>query len=204
MTTMMRTAKHPRLLQTGSVEVECIGIGLDESGSIVGRAVTAPLVGTGSPLDSALRSGLPTDLMYELFTGASTQGFADPDARAAELIGLDDTTAPETTSVLHSTSWRWSPLAGCVILTYLCATDPNPDGPGWLVSPDPIHPTAAVSPVQPRPLDVHLGQVLHHGIDHLAWLADHHPQVTSKSQQHAPDLWAQILQNGRHRAGRVA
>jgi hypothetical protein len=44
---------------------------------------------------------------------------------------------------------------------------------------------------------------LHHGIDHLAWLADPHPGLVDASQRVAPDLWAAILRAGRHRAGRL-
>lgn len=37
--------------------------------------------------------------------------------------------------------------------------------------------------------DLSAGAVLHHGISHLAWLADHVPSLVRSAQAAHPDLW---------------
>jgi hypothetical protein len=39
--------------------------------------------------------------------------------------------------------------------------------------------------------------VLHHAVDHLAWLDDHHPEVTEPARHHDPVMWAAITTAGR-------
>lgn len=37
--------------------------------------------------------------------------------------------------------------------------------------------------------DLSAGAVLHHGISHLAWFADHVPSLVRSAQAAHPDLW---------------
>lgn len=129
---------------------------------------------------------------------ARTALIGDPDACAASVIGLDPASSPDT--VLHSTSWRW--IGGRVVLTYLCCPDPLPSLHGASVRPASDHP-AAIDPARPGASAASPQQVLHHGIDHLAWLADHHPLLIEQSRSAHPRLWNQLMRAGRHRAGQL-
>lgn len=124
----------------------------------------------------------------------------DPDEAAAAAIGLRDS-ALDGTAVLHSTSWRWHRHVG-LVLTYVCAPDPWATLDAVAVAPADGHPHDLSGPSRPGEGAPSPAQVLHHGIDHLAWLADHHPRLVAPSREAAPELWAAILQRGRHRAGR--
>lgn len=104
-------------------------------------------------------------------------------------------------ALLHSTSWRWERPTGSLVLTYLCCPDPAPLAAGAVVEPSAVH-AAAQDPSRPGDAEVGLAAVLHHGIDHLAWLADHHRSLVQPAVRRAPDLWACIDGAGRHRAGR--
>jgi hypothetical protein len=130
----------------------------------------------------------------------STALDGDPDHTAAGAIGLRGS-ALDGVAVLHSTSWRWHPDTG-VVLSYVCAPDPVAD-PAPAVEPAQGHPGEGLGPSRPGDGRPSVAHVLHHGIDHLAWLADHHPGLVDASQRVAPDLWAAILRAGRHRAGRL-
>lgn len=120
----------------------------------------------------------------------------DPDGCAATAIGLRP--GDSSSAVLHSTSWRWTD--GRVVLTYLCCPDPQPFIAGSVVIPAHGHP-AGVDPARPGSSDPSQQQVLHHGIDHLAWLADHHLQLVEHSRSAHPLLWDRVMHAGRHRAG---
>jgi hypothetical protein len=124
----------------------------------------------------------------------------DPDEIAADAVGLRGSVL-DGVAVLHSTSWRWRPDVG-LVLTYLCAPDPH-TGPAPVVEPAHGHPRDGAGPSRPGEGDPAVAHVLHHGIDHLAWLADHHPGLVVDSRGAAPELWAAILRAGRHRAGRL-
>jgi hypothetical protein len=124
----------------------------------------------------------------------------DPDDTAAMAIGLRGSPL-DGTAVLHSTSWRWERGVG-LVLTYLCAPDPLGTPVSALVVPAHGHPHDVAGPSHPGEGSPSPAQVLHHGIDHFAWLADHHSQLVERSRVAAPELWASILENGRHRAGR--
>jgi hypothetical protein len=126
----------------------------------------------------------------------------DPDETAAAAIGLRGSPL-DGTAVLHSTSWRWHPDAG-IVLTYVCAPDPCTAADASAVVPAGGHPHDAVGPSRPGEAAPSTAHVLHHGIDHLAWLADHHPHIVGPSRAADPELWAAILEGGRHRAGRLA
>ncbi len=52
--------------------------------------------------------------------------------------------------------------------------------------------------------DLSAGAVLHHGISHLAWLADHVPSLVRSAQAAHPDLWGAVLGAERARAGQLA
>ncbi|MEM9037186.1 MAG: hypothetical protein AAGD18_21525 [Actinomycetota bacterium] len=121
----------------------------------------------------------------------------DPDDDAARAIGLDAGTLPG--AVLHSTSWRWE--CGEIVLTYVCCPDPL-DHDACLVPPEHGHPGPS-EPTLPGAGPTSVGQVLHHGIDHLAWLADHHDDLVEASRHTHPELWSRITQAGRHRAGQL-
>ncbi|MEM9746082.1 MAG: hypothetical protein AAF945_05265 [Actinomycetota bacterium] len=120
----------------------------------------------------------------------------EPDACAAASIGLLPAASPD--AVLHSTSWRWT--EGRVVLTYVCCPDPLPGLARAVITPAHDHP-AVVDPTQPSASRPSPNQVLHHGIDHLAWLADHHPTLVECSRAAHPLLWDRLMQAGRHRAG---
>lgn len=126
----------------------------------------------------------------------TTLASGEPDACAAASIGLVPASSPD--AVLHSTSWRWTD--GRVVLTYLCCPDPLPGLDHGLITPAHDHP-AVVDPTQPSASRPSPNQVLHHGIDHLAWLADHHPSLVESSRSAHPLLWDRLMRAGRHRAG---
>jgi hypothetical protein len=182
MATTATPSLHFGMLSSAVVEVECIGIGLDESGCIVGRVVTAPLF--AEPDDCA----------------AAIIGLTDSKQpnRSAESAQQ---------SILHSASWRWSrfgsrdraPGSGCVVLTYLCVPDPAPDGPGWLVTCDPnpaAGDTITGNTIASPSIEPHLQQVLRDGIDQLAFLAEHRRELTASTQHHHPKLWETVTQVG--------
>lgn len=121
----------------------------------------------------------------------------DPDDDAARAIGLAADSA--TGVVLHSTSWRWE--RGEIVLTYVCCPDPL-DHDVDLVQPECGHPGPS-DPTQPGAGRATPAQVLHHGIDHLAWLADHHDDLVEASRLAHPELWSRITRAGRHRAGQL-
>lgn len=125
----------------------------------------------------------------------------DPDETAAAAIGLRGSTL-DGIAILHSTSWRWHRDVG-IVLTYVCAPDPCVAVDVSAVAPADGHPHHAVGPSRPGEAAPSTAHVLHHGIDHLAWLADHHPHIVEPSRAIAPELWAAILAGGRHRAGRL-
>ncbi|MEM8903360.1 MAG: hypothetical protein AAGA17_12795 [Actinomycetota bacterium] len=121
----------------------------------------------------------------------------DPDDDAARAIGLAET-APSD-AVLHSTSWRWE--RGDIVLTYVCCPDPLAVEAA-LVQPEDGHPGPS-DPTLPGAGRATPAQVLHHGIDHLAWLADHHDELVVASRVAHPELWDRITRAGRHRAGQL-
>jgi hypothetical protein len=123
-----------------------------------------------------------------------------PDDDAADLIGLLDSPL-DGVALLHSTSWRFDPSSG-VVLTYMCCPDPRPDADGELIAAAQTH-TGTHDSNPSRPHDPHadLTDVLHHGIDHLAWLDDHHRHLTTHTTRIAPEIWAAVRLAGRHRAG---
>jgi hypothetical protein len=187
------TATSPHQIRGGvPVVVECFALQL-RGGKLWGRL-------TSGPLD------------------------ADPDRTAASLCGLLGSPL-DGAAVLHSTSWRWEP-PGVVVLTYVCCPDPAPQAHGTLLRPGSDHdhhdhrshhslhpgePNAdgagrhrANDPSRPGADVGGPRAVLHHGIDHLAWLGDHHPQVVGAARAIAADLWAAIDRAGRHRAGRFS
>ena len=125
----------------------------------------------------------------------------DPDETAAAAIGLRGSPL-DGVAVLHSTSWRWHPDLG-IVLTYVCAPDPGTTIEVAAVAPAAGHPHHTIGPSRPGEAAPSTAQVLHHGIDHLAWLADHHPHIVEPSRAADPELWAAILEGGRHRAGRL-
>jgi hypothetical protein len=133
-----------------------------------------------------------------------------PDDAASEAIGLLGTRW-EGLAVLHSTSWRFDRQARALVLTYLCCPDPDAqeDGvalvvaqPGALATDDQA-PTAP-DPSSPSPASLSHGTVLHHGIGHLAWLAEHSRELVSGSRVIAPELREAIARTGHARAGQVA
>ncbi|MEP1125613.1 MAG: hypothetical protein ABJH68_17155 [Ilumatobacter sp.] len=121
-----------------------------------------------------------------------------PDIDAARLAGLIGTPL-DGTALLHSTSWRWDPAVG-LVLTYLCCPDPCPDMGGTMVPTAGRHAGVEENPSRPHHPDVEPSDILHHGIDHLAWLSDHHPHLTNGVREVAPALWDAIRLAGRHRA----
>ncbi len=126
----------------------------------------------------------------------------DPDDTASVAIGLRGSPL-DGTAILHSTSWRWHPDIG-IVLTYVCAPDPCATLDITAVIPADGHPQHTDGPSRPGDSAPSTAHVLHHGIDHLAWLADHHPHLVAPSHHAAPELWAAILAGGRHRAGQLA
>lgn len=121
-----------------------------------------------------------------------------PDACAAAAIGLEPDTSAD--AVLHSTSWRWTGRR--VVLTYLCCPDPLPGLDHAVITPAHGHPTID-DPTRPGASEPSPQQVLHHGIDHLAWLAEHHPRLVECSRSSHPLLWDRLMRAGRHRAGQL-
>ena len=144
--------------------------------------------------------GLRLDGVLPVGRLVSAQLDGDPDETAARAIGLIGSEV-EGTAVLHSTSWRWQDGVG-IVLTYVCAPDPLALD-GVSVTPADGHPHDAAGPSHPGDGAPTMAQVLHHGIDHLAWLADHHPRLVEPAMSVAPELWTAILSAGRHRAGRI-
>lgn len=126
-----------------------------------------------------------------------------PDTDAAELIGLLGSQL-DGTALLHSTSWRFDPSRG-VILTYVCCPDPAPDADGVFVAAASGHGDHCDdNPSRPHDPHADLSDVFHHGIDHLAWLDDHHRHLTASTARVAPEIWAVVRRAGRHRAGQSA
>ena len=125
-----------------------------------------------------------------------------PDQDAARAIGLADSDC-DGIAVLHSTSWRWDEEPRRLVLTYLCSPDPDPgDADGELiVVAGPHEPLGR--PSRPSPAEHSHGTVLHHGVGHLAWLAEHEPHLVVSSRHVSPRLWEAILAAGRSRAGQL-
>lgn len=158
--------------------VECFGLRL-RGDYLLGRRVEAPLRG-------------------------------HPDRAAAEAIGLRGS-GWDGVAVLHSTSWRYDGHARALVLTYLCCPDPGGHEEGIVlvvaqpsVSPSGGHGPVSPDPSRPCPPSLSHGTVLHHGIGHLAWLAEHTPDLVSKAQAASPRLWEAITRTGRTRAGQIA
>ena len=133
-----------------------------------------------------------------------------PDEAATEAIGLPGTRW-EGFAVLHSTSWRFDRQAHALVLTYLCCPDPDAreDGVALVVAQPRALATngqgpASPDPSRPSPVSLSHGTVLHHGIGHLAWLAEHSPELVAGSRAIAPGLWEAIARTGPARAGQVA
>jgi hypothetical protein len=124
-----------------------------------------------------------------------------PDATAVGLVGLDQSSI-DGVAVLHSTSWRWDDEVG-LILTYLCCPDPRPGLDGEFVVPPPSHARADDNPSRPGRNRLDIGDVLHHGIDHFAWLAEHHPATVARAAAADLELWVTIRRAGHHRAGQL-
>lgn len=123
-----------------------------------------------------------------------------PDVDAANLIGLVGSPL-DGTALLHSTSWRFDPSHG-VVLTYVCCPDPKPHANGVLIAAAAGHTGHRdANPSRPHDPDAGLADVLHHGIDHLAWLDDHHRHLTTATSRVAAEIWDAIRLAGRHRAG---
>ena len=125
-----------------------------------------------------------------------------PDQDASRAIGLADSDW-DGIAVLHSTSWRWDEELGRLVLTYLCSPDPvSGDAGGDLVAvARPDEPLG--KPSRPSPAEHSHGAVLHHGVGHLAWLAEHEPHLVVSSRTASPRLWVAILAAGRSRAGQL-
>ena len=133
-----------------------------------------------------------------------------PDEAATEAIGLLGTRW-EGLAVLHSTSWRFDRQARALVLTYLCCPDPDAreDGVVLVVAQPGASTTKYQGPTSPdpswpSPASLSHGTVLHHGIGHLAWLAEHSPELVARSRAVAPGLWEAIARTGHARAGQVA
>ena len=126
-----------------------------------------------------------------------------PDHDAAQAIGLR-AADQDGVAVLHSTSWRWEQEAGALVLTYVCCPDPHIDDcRGDLVAVTrPEQPLGTAT--RPSPAEHAHGAVLHHGVGHLAWLAEHEPHLVDTSRKEWPRLWGAVLASGRSRAGQLA
>jgi hypothetical protein len=126
-----------------------------------------------------------------------------PDHDAATAIGLP-VSRWDGVAVLHSTSWRCDTEAGALVLTYVCCPDPGATEDGG----EPVVIARADDPEQnpsrPSPAGLSPGAVLHHGVRHLAWLAEHQATLVRTSRQAAPHLWEAILATGPARAGQLA
>jgi hypothetical protein len=177
MTSVATTAHDREALDVPpATVVECFGLRL-RGGYLLGRRVEVPLRG-------------------------------QPDEVAAEAIGLLGTHW-RGVAVLHSTSWRFDRQAHALVLTYLCCPDPDAreDGvvlvqPGVLATDD--QGPASADPSRPSPASLSHGTVLHHGIGHLTWLAEHSPELVAGSRAIAPGLWEAIARTAPARAGQVA
>lgn len=124
-----------------------------------------------------------------------------PDIDVAGLVGLVGSPL-DGRALLHSTSWRFDPSTG-LILTYLCCPDPHPTLSGSIVPAAGRHNDHDDNPSRPHNPAVELSDVLHHGIDHLAWLSDHHQHITDGVRDLSPLLWEAIRRAGRHRAVQI-
>lgn len=125
-----------------------------------------------------------------------------PDRDAAWAIGLEGGDR-DGVAVLHSTSWRWDAEADALVLTYICCPDPQADDergrPVAIARPQEPLGTAS----RPSPAELPHGSVLHHGVGHLAWLAEHEPHLVETSRRAWPRIWGAILESGRSRAGQL-
>jgi hypothetical protein len=90
-------------------------------------------------------------------------------------------------SVVHSTSWRHED--GRLVLTYIAvlATEP-PAGSGLLTRLLPPGAPARGGATTP-PASLHVDEVLHHALRHLAWLQREDPAVAAELDQ----AWAAAL-----------
>jgi hypothetical protein len=125
-----------------------------------------------------------------------------PDEDAARAIGLAGS-GWDGVALMHSTSWRWDADADALVLTYLCCPDPRPNAEsGELVivaRPD----GSPENPSRPSPKELSHGVVLHHGVGHLAWLAEHHPLLAEAARSALPQMWDAILATTPTRAGQI-
>lgn len=122
-----------------------------------------------------------------------------PDRTAAALVNLAGHPL-DGLAVLHSTSWRWE---NGLILTYLCCPDPLNDAASEIVRPAHSHHNDTENPSRPGERWFPAGDVLHHGIDHFAWLCEHRPDSVATSRRQFPALWDVIQRQGQHRAGQI-
>lgn len=133
-----------------------------------------------------------------------------PDHDAAEAIGLRGS-EQDGVAILHSTSWRYDRGAHALVLTYLCCPDPGAQAEGIVLVPHqpaeslgPVNGPTSPDPSRPCPATLAHGMVLQHGIGHLAWLAEHAPELVAGARAHAPRLWDAIARAGHTRAGQIA
>jgi hypothetical protein len=81
-------------------------------------------------------------------------------------------------SVVHSTSWRHE--GGRLVLTYVAVLDAEPPSVAGLVG-GPVAPGApARGGATTPPASLHIDQVLHHALRHLAWLQRDDPAVAAE------------------------
>jgi hypothetical protein len=100
--------------------------------------------------------------------GETVRAARDPELDAHEVI-VDAVAGLGLTPVMvHSTSWR--PVGGAILLTFLVVVEPPlrtpPSCEVELVARAELARGRAMGP----PPEVHLSQVVEHGIRHLAWL----------------------------------
>ncbi|MGH3924816.1 MAG: hypothetical protein ACRDTT_18470 [Pseudonocardiaceae bacterium] len=91
-------------------------------------------------------------------------------ALAQDLEGLFD----PSTSIVHSTSWRYEPCHGTLVLSYVVVLQP-PGGlagppPGFEVEPVEIGHTHGHAPGRDDPSTIRVADVLAHGLHHFALL----------------------------------
>jgi hypothetical protein len=172
------------------VQVEVIYLRLQ--GALPGGDSGGPGDGS-STRDEAAEGRGPAQLAYRTRAASLPRGLT-PDELARRLSrgeGVDDPRATGVGEVIHSTSWRFDPVAG-VVLTYVVLPDPGPAAPARI-----LHEPAVVcsgDPRRPAPPVLHDHHIVAHAVRHLADLAGRDPAIITAAREPASaDLWTAII-----------
>ncbi|GAA3310835.1 hypothetical protein [Nonomuraea dietziae] len=101
-----------------------------------------------------------------------------PDDGVRRISGIR---ADDPSRVVHSTSWRYLPNLGQVVLTYAVCPDPEPEA--TRITLDDLIIARGSAPAAPSPDQIEEANVVAHAIQHLAFLQTTDPVVGRTLEQ---------------------